>query len=71
MTPNLKYIQKGIANNHELMLAGLYKLFHKRLLHFSQITWQGVKKRNPSFFIRTKNLLLQKLQQITPLCCLI
>lgn len=36
MTKDLKMIQHGIANSNELMLAELYKLFHKRLQHFSR-----------------------------------
>lgn len=36
MTLDLKQIQNGIATGDEMMLAELYKLFHKRLLHFSR-----------------------------------
>lgn len=36
MTNNLRAIQYGIANGSELMLAELYKLFHKRLQHFAR-----------------------------------
>lgn len=36
MTLDLKQIQNGIAVGDEMMLAELYKLFHKRLLHFSR-----------------------------------
>lgn len=33
----LHQIQNGIANGNEQMLAELYKLFHKRLQHFSRV----------------------------------
>lgn len=33
---NFSKIQSGIANGNEAMLAELYKLFHKRLQHFSR-----------------------------------
>ncbi|CAN5680360.1 RNA polymerase sigma-70 factor [soil metagenome] len=36
MTKDLRIIQYGIANSNELMLAELYKLFHKRLQHFAR-----------------------------------
>jgi RNA polymerase sigma-70 factor (ECF subfamily) len=36
MTHDLRQIQEGIAKNEEVMLAELYKLFHKRLRHFSR-----------------------------------
>jgi RNA polymerase sigma-70 factor (family 1) len=37
MIHELRHIQEGIAKNDELMLAELYKLFHKRLQHFSRV----------------------------------
>lgn len=36
MTENLHNIQLGVANGNEIMLSELYKLFHKRLQHFSR-----------------------------------
>lgn len=36
MTNDLRTIQYGVANGSELMLAELYKLFHKRLQHFAR-----------------------------------
>ncbi|HRI19690.1 MAG TPA: RNA polymerase sigma-70 factor [Panacibacter sp.] len=36
MNTNLQNIQLGIANGNELMLTELYKIFHKRLQHFSR-----------------------------------
>ncbi|MBG9375314.1 RNA polymerase sigma-70 factor [Panacibacter sp. DH6] len=37
MITDLLHIQQGIAQGNEQMLAGLYKCFHKRLLHFSRL----------------------------------
>lgn len=37
MVNDLLTIQHGIANGNELMLEELYKLFHKKLLHFSRV----------------------------------
>jgi len=37
MVNNLLTIQRGIANGNELMLEELYKLFHKKLMHFSRV----------------------------------
>ena len=37
MTTDLLTIQQGIANGNEAMLEELYKLFHKKLLHFSRV----------------------------------
>ncbi len=36
MIQNLRHIQLGIAIGNEMMLGELYKLFHKRLQHFSK-----------------------------------
>jgi len=36
MINDLLNIQRGIANGNELMLGELYKLFHKKLQHFSR-----------------------------------
>ncbi len=36
MIQNLRHIQSGIAIGNEMMLGELYKLFHKRLQHFSK-----------------------------------
>src|SRR5882762_5569725 len=36
MISNLRNIQSEIAKGNELMLGELYKLFHKRLHHFSR-----------------------------------
>ena len=37
MVNDLLTIQRGIANGNELMLEELYKLFHKKLMHFSRV----------------------------------
>lgn len=37
MTNDLIHIQSGIAQGDEIKLAELYKLFHKRLQHFSRL----------------------------------